>query len=318
MKSKFSRSIYFLYIFLFAVLILGIYLCCLSGVTFKGKLGITTPSYMLGIPVIAFSSIFFFLYSKKLFVVVIETDRIILKQLFKSNRIILQNDISLIGLSERENIGFLSSNQNLNATTIYLTNDKKIVIPDFFYRNSAEIKKSLLEFFPHLINENKIERKEINNYRNASLNNEVEKFSGNFLLCYNGLLFIGLLIFIVYMLATKLDGANPLAIVAFISFFFLIFYVLVFGLQANYFLLSNEELVIKNHLLFWQNKIYSVKDISECIINIPAKRSTTLEIITTDYKTKIYSAGSLRKHTWKGLKNKLELLGVPVKDEVFS
>lgn len=88
-----------------------------------------------------------------------------------------------------------------------------------------------------------------------------------------------------------------------------IFY-LGFGYRLDYFLISNEHIVVKNHFLPWINKSYDIDDIVEINFENPSKRSKSLRITTKNFKSKLYSAGSLREKKWIELKEKLKGLHI--------
>ena len=87
------------------------------------------------------------------------------------------------------------------------------------------------------------------------------------------------------------------------------------GTQMNYFLIDNGYLIIKNHYFAWLNRKVSLQDVVEVDIEQPNKRSTGLRIITRDFKSKLYGAGSLRDRNWEELLNDLKLIDIPVRDD---
>lgn len=91
-----------------------------------------------------------------------------------------------------------------------------------------------------------------------------------------------------------------------------------FGYQMFYFLISNQHLIIKNHFFPWLTKYYNLDDIIEIHFEQPwgyrSRRSKSLRVITKDFKTKLYSAGSLQEKHWRMLQQKFESYGIEVKD----
>ena len=67
----------------------------------------------------------------------------------------------------------------------------------------------------------------------------------------------------------------------------------------------NNYLIIKNTIWFWKRDIYLLTDIKEVVIETPHRLSTSLRIITTDYRDKLYPAGSLSDKTWKKMMEQL-------------
>ena len=86
----------------------------------------------------------------------------------------------------------------------------------------------------------------------------------------------------------------------------------------HYFIITREFLVVKNTVWFWMREIYLLEDIKEIVIETPHKRETSLRIITTDYRDKLYSAGSLRNKTWKRLIEKFEIIKIKVRNETIN
>ena len=44
----------------------------------------------------------------------------------------------------------------------------------------------------------------------------------------------------------------------------------------------------------WKNDTYYIKDLREIVFEEPHKMSTSLRVITNNYETKLYPAGSIR------------------------
>ena len=89
-----------------------------------------------------------------------------------------------------------------------------------------------------------------------------------------------------------------------------------FGRGLYYFYLSPKYLVIIHHLFPWRKKAFEIADIREIVFETPYRESNTLRVITKDFISKKYTAGSLRNTTWKKLKKELKRLKIPVRDEI--
>jgi hypothetical protein len=83
----------------------------------------------------------------------------------------------------------------------------------------------------------------------------------------------------------------------------------------NYFIIDNDSFIIKNHYFPWKRKIFSLNDILEMDIEQPNKRSKSLRILTKDYQSKLYGAGSLRQKNWDELRQDLKDIGIPVRSD---
>jgi len=125
------------------------------------------------------------------------------------------------------------------------------------------------------------------------INQTIEKkvYKGNGLINLNTILLIGCFlycfIFVYNQLIEKplLSGVFILPTLFFIGF----------GFQMNYFIIDNESFIIKNHFFPWKKKTFFFNDILEMDIEEPNKRSKSLRILTKDFQSKLYSAGSLRQ-----------------------
>lgn len=129
------------------------------------------------------------------------------------------------------------------------------------------------------------------------------KYVGNRLLNLNVILFGGCLVYT--MLTFTMDYIY--AYIFFNSVFF--GYVAV---SANYFLLSDNYLQVKNYLWFWKKKTYRLSDIKEVAIMWTRRAPTAARIIYQDDKSIRFMAGSLWDKDWINFINDLERRGVRV------
>jgi hypothetical protein len=83
----------------------------------------------------------------------------------------------------------------------------------------------------------------------------------------------------------------------------------------NFFEIKYGKLIIKNHYFPWKKKEFDLKDIEEVSTETPYRRSTGLRIITYQFESKFYGAGSLRSHTWNDLLKDLESIGIKTKNQ---
>lgn len=140
-----------------------------------------------------------------------------------------------------------------------------------------------------------------------------EKFAGNALLSVNGILAL-ICFFIPFLFYRPHAGDRYAVLIAEMVVPVSLYFVL--GTQMFYFKLSNEFLIIKNHFFPWYTRGYRLDAIKDIVFESPYKRSNALRVTTKDFASKAFSAGSLRKDTWKDLEKRLESAGVPVKNEL--
>jgi hypothetical protein len=139
-------------------------------------------------------------------------------------------------------------------------------------------------------------------------------FKGNQFTSLRGIMlwgFVGFFVYIIYSI-NQFPGFPLLLIIgSFCTFWFLFSSYLM-----NYFALSDKFFAVRNHNYFWKNEIYKIQDIKEIVFESQGKMPNRLRIITIDFRYKMYPAGTLRNKTWFDLKDKLELKGIKVRDEL--
>jgi len=222
------------------------------------------------------------------------------------NKIIYSSDIRSINLFSKEGFMWSFGFFTTISVRIELETGKRIIIADPFYRNISQIKKSLSENFNEKINPPKILKEQPTT--GTIPENDPEKFAGNPYTSYNGIVIVGWPIFIlVLFIFIKRPLAPP-------DIFFPVGVILLYlgcGNQLHYFLISNQHLTVKNHVFPWVNKSYNLADIVEANFETPPnKRSKSLRITTRDFRTKVFTAGSLREKHWTQLREKLESLSI--------
>ncbi len=233
--------------------------------------------------------------------IILDDEFLTAKYLF-NEKIYSWSSIVDIYLSRKENYML----QRMEATSIIFDNGEKLNIWQDVYSNCEEMrsyisKKSfgkIRDPRPNIIS---------NNLRAITR----RRYSGNVYTSFNTLLLVGLTIFIGISIKGKTKSEGLLIIP--IGFILLLFFGV--GSQMNYFLIDEGFLFIKNHYFPWINKQIRLEDIVEVDIETPNKRSTGLRIITKDFNSKLYGAGSLRNKHWEDLLGDLKLIGIPARDD---
>ena len=212
------------------------------------------------------------------------------------------SSITDIYLSRKENYML----QAMEATSIIFDNEDKLSIWQDVYSNCEEMRSYISQKSSAKIRD---PRPNIVSSNLQSITRR--RYSGNVYTSFNTLLVVGMAIFM--FISTKGKAKSEILILIPIGFIILLF--LGVGTQMNYFLIDDGCLFIKNHYFPWVNKQVKLEDIVEVDIETPNKRSTGLRIITKDFKSKIYGAGSLRSGNWDDLLNELKLIGIPARDD---
>jgi len=284
--------------------------------------GVPFTKTLFIVPLIFFPFIFYTVYYllTSFPVVTIDSIGIKLTTVFNSKSY-YWSDIEEIELTGKQPHKFLFISMPTEATTIKFKDGIVFYLWVDYYRNKSELRVILDRANKLLKQKTKtmisldfdIERKKITETDIQEIDGE--EFNGNHILTFNGLLLYGWLAFIAFF-AVKLtdvsfDSFIPIIVLTFVAL--TVPAISIF--QMNYFVISDELLVVKNTIWFWRKEIYYLKDISEVVIETPHKRETSLRVITTDFRDKLYSAGSLRKKTWKRLIERFETAKIKVRNE---
>ena len=169
------------------------------------------------------------------------------------------NDIKEINLSGKWYLKMGIGIKSIEGFSIIFNNNIEKVFFDKMYSNSSDIKLFLEQFV--------LKQKKINNivsennfgeYINQYENEEI--FKGNLLFCFDGILFwLVLMIFIYFMFFNGFDSKQLTLYLIFGCF--AISWLIFMPRNLNYFSLTNEHLIIRNHIFFWKKKKYNLKNL---------------------------------------------------------
>lgn len=264
----------------------------------------TFPPFLGVLITISLLAYLAFLLYKKAFIIKVYENQIQINRLGQK-KIISKSDIEKIDLFKRANFYNLVG-VNSVTTVIYLKNNEIIIVPEALYRNYFEVKKSIFENFALEIvsyNENPL-------YKKTDSNIEKKIFSGNPLLSTNTvvlILFSLCLIYLDFFFRGSKIQVKGYSLVAILTYY------LGTSTQMFYFIIEKELLIIKNHYLPWYKRVVSIESIKIVSFDAPHRRSYALRVITNDFKSKTYSAGSLSNKKWTELKECFENVGIEVK-----
>ena len=181
---------------------------------------------------------------------------------------------------------------------------------DYMYTNSGAVKS----FIQQVIIDKSSYATVPDNAMNDAGAEDFETFKGPQLLSFYGIMCWLLIGFLVFMMAiTPIHKVSPTAFI--VMGCFLLFWLTLSGWLMHYFKVSQNFLVIKDHIYFWQNTVYRISDIKEVVFESARKQPNCLRVITNDFHSKLYPAGTLRDKTWLLMKDKLESYGVKVRNE---
>lgn len=199
----------------------------------------------------------------------------------------------------------------MEGMAILFDDDTVKILFDDMYANSSALKLLLQqaiskkdEYEP--LTTRPINREEIN------FENE-EIFKGNQLTSFRGISLWGVVVFCAYVFFGKWEMPS-IASVAFFSLF-VVFWFCLHSWLMHYFGLANKYFIVRNHNFIWMKKIYPLSDIKEVVFETQSKQPNCLRVITNDFRSKLYPAGTLRDETWLDMKRQLESRGVSVRNE---
>jgi hypothetical protein len=199
----------------------------------------------------------------------------------------------------------------MEAAIIYFKDGPERIIFDDMYENTWELKS----FLKHVV----IDKKRTpfpanipdNNTKHA--NEFYDTFKNNQFSSLRGASFWGLMIFFLYLI-TKDNKPPNVAVLIFCVCMSAVFLPIHIWLM-HYFKVSDRLFVVRNHFLPWKRRAYLLSGIQEIVFETRYNMPHCLRVITKDFQSKLYPAGSLHDSTWLRLKERLESVGVKVRNE---
>lgn len=195
--------------------------------------------------------------------------------------------------------------QYLEATVIVFVNQEKLILFHDIYRNLAAMRGLIFQKAREKIRDIVPEIKEKN-----LLSVTRKRYSGNAYTSFNTLLIAGIGVMFLVLIDPLKPGPR-----LFFPVGFILMLILGFGTQMHYFFIDDGYLIIKNHYFPWKNKKISLRDIAEVDIETPNKRSTGLRVMSKDFNSELFGAGTLRNINWEELLKDFKLIGIPARDD---
>jgi hypothetical protein len=231
-------------------------------------------------------------------------------------------EIKEIQITGKQFSKFLFVSMPVEATTIQLKDNSEIYLWVDYYRNKSDL-RVVLERANDILQGNKqFTRLDFNIIkpdfsRQISTDNQGQEFNGNHFLTFNGIIFYGWFGFFTYLILTI--DRNPLNNMAGLIAMPLVLLSIpaLLSYQMHYFVIEQDFLVIKNTIWFWKKDVYIHANIKEVVIETPHRLSTSLRVITTDFRDKLYPAGSLSDNTWREIIEQLRKEKIKVRNETI-
>lgn len=231
-------------------------------------------------------------------------------------------EIKEIQITGKQPCKFLFVSMPVEATTIQLNDNSEVYLWVDYYRNKSDLRVVLERANDILLGNKQFTRLDFNISkpdfsRQISTGNQCQEFNGNHFLTFNGVIFYGWIVFFTYLILTlNKDLLNNITGLTAIPLVLLSIPVLL-SYQMHYFVIGQDFLVIKNTILFWKKDVYILTNIKEIVIEAPHRLSTSLRVITTDFRDKLYPAGSLSDNTWREVIEQLRKDNIKVRNEAI-
>ncbi|MDF2187835.1 PH domain-containing protein [Paraflavitalea sp. CAU 1676] len=245
-------------------------------------------------------------------------------RLFFRTRSYSWNEISKIQLTGKRKYKFLHIVVPAEAVTIRLHDGREIPIWESNYRNMPALRLVLQRAAALLkLPDNSMKNLDFSKVEKEAGVSDMEVgtgklYKGNYLLS-GAMIAIYAFIVLIFILDRMLFSEFKKQIwVSLLNWTILVVVCWPMTIQLYYFEITNHYLVVRHHLFWWHKKNYAIGDIMELVVEAPGKRSNSLRIITNDFKTRIYTADSIRAKDWPEFIEDLRARGLTVRDELFG
>lgn len=306
-KSRFSTIYFYVPLAITIVAVLGGFYI---GLYTRATGVLNSNKNMPALALVFGGALFAWLIIRNARAVSVNTHEITIRSLF-SKKVIVAANISAINNFERGSLGFLriSSTRIVNGIGITMQDGGKVFLYTGYYKNTGTLKQALYANFGNLITSPSNSN---STGSGTAVSSGEEKFAGNPLFSVHGMAFS---IFLVIMFVVM---AQTGYLVPFWQVFAISAVVLYLGSggMLNYFIVSGNKLIIKNHIWWWRNIQFDLDDIKQAVAEHHYKTPNSLCINFKNFTTKNYAAGSLYNKTWKKLLERLASAGIESISEI--
>lgn len=217
------------------------------------------------------------------------------------------SDIDDIKLGGKKGFGFFD--YQLEAAELKFKTGEKYYIFENIYSNGDEIKYFIKKVIIEK-NDNPSLRKPIS--ERELTNESFHTYAGSPFFSFRGIMLWSLILFMAFLVISR-GNKNPekmwFLIPICISWFLLNAY------SMHYFDVSRNFLIVRNHFFLWKKDIFRLTEIEELVFETQPKQANMLRVVSSDFKTRLYRAGTLSDATWRQLKEDLEKKNVLVRNE---
>jgi hypothetical protein len=220
------------------------------------------------------------------------------------------SDLEHIELTGKRNFPYLFSFP-MEAATLQFKDGQTKYIFDDMYENTWQFKSFLKQV---VIDKKNFSTLAVYFIDQSELDSEYyDTFKGNQFTSLRGILLWGSIGFFSYTVLTSKKTHNTTSLLVYV--FACVFWFFMLSLTMDYFKVSQNFLVIKNHNLWWRKKAYRLSEIKEIVFETRGRMPNCLRVITNDFRNKLYLAATLSDKTWFALKDKLENNNITVRNE---
>ena len=248
-------------------------------------------------------------------IIEINEKEVIIKKVF-SKKVIRIENIKNIVLSEIND----SYEILVDRTRIQLKNDEIINLYSFKYQDFFKL-KIILNFINESIKNESIKLEKLNldsilsekKILKIESDDKTKTFNFSHILSFTGIFFYGLVSISFYSFFSRetLNIYITLQIPVIITFL-----ILLFSNDMNYFTISDNYLIVKNSIRFWEKKYFDLNEIESINIHRHYRQSGKTVVIKTKlFENRTYSSDNLLNKHWESFKIELKKNNVAVFDD---
>ncbi len=248
-------------------------------------------------------------------IIEINEKEVIIKKVF-SKKVIRIENIKNIVLSEIND----SYEILVDRTRIQLKNDEIINLYSFKYQDFFKL-KIILNFINESIKNESIKLEKLNldsilsekKILKIESDDKTKTFNFSHILSITGIIFYGLVVVSLYPFF-PIETMNIYTILQILVI--ITFLILLFSNDMSYFIITDNYLIVKNSIRFWDKKYFDLNEIESINIHRHFRQSGKMVVIKTKlFENRTYSSDNLLNKHWEGFKIELKKNNVAVFDD---
>lgn len=248
-------------------------------------------------------------------IIEINEKEVIIKKVF-SKKVIRIENIKNIVLSEIND----SYEILVDRTRIQLKNDEIINLYSFKYQDFFKL-KIILNFINESIKNESIKLEKLNldsilsekKILKIESDDKTKTFNFSHILSITGIIFYGLVVVSLYPFF-PIETMNIYTILQILVI--ITFLILLFSNDMSYFIITDNYLIVKNSIRFWEKKYFDLNEIESINIHRHFRQSgKTIVVKTKLFENRTYSSDNLLNKHWESFKIELKKNNVAVFDD---